>query len=202
MIGYAVLRFAGPGDVHGVLDLDDDPNKRYNPRPLETCHVSQLTKVFVFGGKKDRISPMRIALPSDLLDPSLIEEMQAADPSNPNSPVPQLAINHPLADLERSLETKYWLRSDGTRLLSDNELEEIKRELLELRARRPRAKLLNGNHRARAMTEASGPLRAAQIHIVQMEREGMDPHLIRGHMNALNKEVEKATYVVEVYQCE
>lgn len=52
------------------------------------------------------------------------------------------------------------------------------------------------------MAEVSGPLQAAQLHIVQMEREGVDPDVIREHMDALNKEVEKATYVVEVYQCE
>ncbi|KAB5588480.1 Kinase D-interacting substrate protein [Ceratobasidium theobromae] len=199
LIGYAALRFAGPGEITGIVALEDDPNEHYNPRPLNEDHVHALTEVFSSGGKKDRVSPIRIALPLASLDSALIEEMRKADPRNPESPIPPLALKSPTAERKRELEAQLFFLSSHDILLSDNDLVARHVELNSYRRNRKLARLINGHHRIRAMINMSLQLYREASNITQMvrrEEEADFPAL----WNKVNKQVAKATYVVEVYK--
>lgn len=202
-LGYALLRFAGPGDVNGMINLDEDPNERFNPRDLDLQHVTRLAEIFAGDGKRDRVSPIRITLDESLLEAGLREEMLKANPLDPSSTIPPLKLIRPNGVEEDRLEGEIWLRADGNRLLSDNELEQRRQQLQEFRKARPLGKLVNGFHRTRAMIESVKPLWAAQIHICNRERTGADMVTeIRPRMHALLDVVATATYAVEVFRRE
>ncbi|KAB5587680.1 hypothetical protein CTheo_8878 [Ceratobasidium theobromae] len=199
LIGHAVLRFAGPGEITGIVALEDDPNERYNPRPLNESHVRALAEVFAAGGKKDRISPIRITVAPDSLDAALVEDMRKADPRNPVSPIPPLTFKSTTAERERELEAQLFTLCHNDVLLSDNDLASKRIELNRYRTDRKLARLINGHHRIRAMIEVSAQLHREAHDIAQLARHGEEADF-PALWSKLNKQVADATYVVEVYK--
>ena len=42
LVGHAVVRFIGPGEINGVLNTDQEPDERHNPRGLNPELVQNL----------------------------------------------------------------------------------------------------------------------------------------------------------------
>ncbi|CAE6501763.1 unnamed protein product, partial [Rhizoctonia solani] len=197
--GYAVLRFAGQGEASGIIEMDQDPNLRTNPRSLREDHVINLFGVFTTDGVNDRASPIRIREPSNGLDPELLKQMAAADPADPNSPIPTLYLKREHAQRENQLETEIFTRQDGVQLLSNQEVQQRKDELAKLRGARELATLLDGNHRLNSMRLVGQLLQEKALHIVQSERNQVADFDPKEEYAKLTELVKKATYIVEVY---
>ncbi|KAG8686446.1 hypothetical protein FRC09_014131, partial [Ceratobasidium sp. 395] len=152
LIGSAHLKFGGLNDIHGVVDLADDPNARANPRTLIRSHVDILYQsIRLPNGKKDHEAPVAVMVSRKLLSSELIEQMEKSDATNILSQPPALVLESPTSDEEKRLENELFLKRRGDTSLSNEELHEIKEKLDELRAVKKLCKLLNGNHRIRAM---------------------------------------------------
>ncbi|CAE6499305.1 unnamed protein product [Rhizoctonia solani] len=198
LVGHAVVRFIGPGEINGVLNTDQEPDERHNPRGLNPEHVQNLSEIFSRGHIKDRVSPIRIKVPPDSIDESLLKKMREANPSDPKSSIPTLELKRSTAVRERQLEKEILYHSDGERLLSDSEVQQRRDELRELRAARPLARLLNGNHRINAMIRATKLLRQRASEIINAERN-KEENILEQWLE-LNERIKKATYTVEVYK--
>ncbi|QRW23753.1 kinase D-interacting substrate [Rhizoctonia solani] len=198
--GYAVLRFVGQGAVQGVVQIDQDPNHRANPRPLNKEHLAQLTSAIATNGViGDRQTPVRVRAPPAGLDPTLEQQMKAVDITNPASPIPTLQLIRENPDREEQLERELFALSDGNRLLSQEEVTERKVQLAQLRKGRKLAYLLNGNHRISAMIAACEPLVSAALYLAMCERNRTEDFDAKTEWENLTALVSKATYVVEVF---
>ncbi|KAG9076105.1 hypothetical protein FS749_012153 [Ceratobasidium sp. UAMH 11750] len=208
LIGHAYLRFAGPGAVHGVVNLTDDPNARHNPRALNPSHVADLGQAFSMnGGKQDRETPIYLKCPPDIIDPDCLAAM--TDPARKVSArdldfaPPALKLVRPNPDKENELETEVWTtRSRSARAYMEApELVDKQRELDRMRNDRPRATLINGNHRTSGMLEACRILHAARDRIIEQDRRGeLSPEDMAKALEGLRESVEAATYRCEVYR--
>ncbi|CUA75211.1 Kinase D-interacting substrate of 220 kDa [Rhizoctonia solani] len=198
--GYGVLWFAGTGSIQGVVQLDQDPNQRSNPRPLSEEHLLELTNVFATKGVvDDRRTPIRIKAPPQGLPKNLLASMKAVNINDSSSPIPTLELIREHPDVETRLECEIFALSDGKQLLSDSEVMERKAELNRLRALRQLATLINGNHRINAMIAVGKSLEDAALHIATCERNQVDGFDAKAEWDRLMKSLKSATYVVEVF---
>ncbi|KAG9093174.1 hypothetical protein FRC06_011643 [Ceratobasidium sp. 370] len=198
-IGCATLRFAGIGTVEGVVNLSDDPNERDNPRELLGSHVSVLADVFKAGNKRDLQSPIRIMLPRELISDALAAQMREVNIHDPSTKIPRLVLERETAEREDRLERELWLQSDGKVLLGTDDLTQRMLELRQLREDRPRATLLNGNHRIAAMRAACVPLYQEQRDILRRQRAGEPTDELTERVNRMTEQLRHASYVVEVF---
>ncbi|CAE6507130.1 unnamed protein product [Rhizoctonia solani] len=198
-LGCAVLRFMGPGEIHGVVETGQDPELRHNPRELSVGHLNTLSETFVKQGVKDRPSPVRIMVDKEQIPQELRLEMSKADPRDPESQLPTFDLIREHPEEERLLEMQmvYCIDEDH-RLLNDNEWDKRYQTLRQLRSGRKLAKLINGNHRINAMLNATKLLRSAAAFIVNMERNGSERDVALLWAE-LNEKIATATYAVEVY---
>ncbi|KAG9099560.1 hypothetical protein FS749_000978 [Ceratobasidium sp. UAMH 11750] len=151
-IGSAFVRFTGPGDIFGVVSLEMDPNSRGNPRALNEGHRDLLYEILRRpNAKRDWESPLFLSVPADLIADDLRVKMKGATATDPMSTPPLLKLIRPHEDEEIRLENEIWLRREGERWLSNEELADRDSRLEDLRLSRERCMLLNGNHRIRAM---------------------------------------------------
>ncbi|KAG9101543.1 hypothetical protein FRC06_002856 [Ceratobasidium sp. 370] len=158
LIGAAYIRFVGPGDVHGVINLDNNPNARGNPRGLTETHVDLLHQILRRpNGKKDHESPIYIMVDEDCIDPALRSKMKKGDAFNPLSALPLLELVRKDKERETSLENELWVGRVDDRWLNLEDVNTRRCELKALReaADRPYCVLLNGHHRIRAMLRIS-----------------------------------------------
>ncbi|KAG8699568.1 hypothetical protein FRC09_006543, partial [Ceratobasidium sp. 395] len=154
VIGSAFLQFIGVGDVKGVVDLEGDPNKRGNPRGLNSGHVGILHDITRRpNAKKDHESPIFAQVDANLIEEELRDKMRAADARNLLSKVPMLVLKRKHAEREAKLEEEILLQRSEGRWLSPAEVDARQAELDGYRAdpEYPKAQILNGNHRTHAM---------------------------------------------------
>ncbi|KAG8717237.1 hypothetical protein FRC08_007936 [Ceratobasidium sp. 394] len=201
-IGWATLRFAGLGHVDGVVSLSDDPNERDNPRELQDSHVAVLAEVFKTGGKRDLQTPIRIKISRGLIEDRLAQQMSKVNVNDPSTRIPRLVLVRGTAAEEDALEKEIWLESDGKVLLGTNDLNDRIIQLRALREVRPRATLLNGNHRIAAMRAACAPLYREQRDILRAQRAGEPMQELLDRAQRINDQLPHASYVVEVFDGE
>ncbi|KAG9088965.1 hypothetical protein FS749_001721, partial [Ceratobasidium sp. UAMH 11750] len=207
-LGYVYLRFAGVGIVHSVLNLTDDPNDRHNPRALNPVHVASLGQTFsMTGGKQDRETPIYIKCSPDIIEPACLAAMK--DPGRTVSArdldfsPPALQLKRPNPDLEDRLETEVWLMRDQTTpgyiTLEDVAIKQA--QLDEMRKARPRATLVNGNHRTGGMLAACVVLHKIRDDIISRDKAGLiAPEDLAVELKRLGESVMNATYRCEVYR--
>ncbi|KAG9082843.1 hypothetical protein FRC06_004826, partial [Ceratobasidium sp. 370] len=137
-IGTAYIHFVGLGNVHGVINLENNPNARGNLRGLTETHVDLLHQILRRpNGKKDHELPIYIMVDEDHIEPALRSRMKSADAFNPMSALPLLELVCEHQDCKASLENELWVR--------------MLREVVHC----PYSVLLNGHHRIRAMLHIS-----------------------------------------------
>ncbi|KAG8722293.1 hypothetical protein FRC08_004529 [Ceratobasidium sp. 394] len=201
LIGAAFIRFIGPGDIHGLVNLDEDPNMRGNPRGLNDGHVQLIyDAVFRPNGKKDHEAPIVLAVPRSCVDPTLQAEMKTANVSNLLNPVPRFDLIRDTREEETVLETEIWTQRVGDRWLSASELDNRKIELRGYQAVATRCKLLNGNHRIKAMLRRAGELGEKRQAIRAKLEAGVGNSRDLKHANdELRQEIELHTWRCIVY---
>ncbi|KAG8689253.1 hypothetical protein FRC09_012501 [Ceratobasidium sp. 395] len=180
-LGGAYIHAFGIGHVDGVVNPEQDPNARANPRPLRREHVSRLSRIFSRPGeKRDHYTPIFIMAPMPLF--KLI---------NP--------LAHDIAELEKACLT---LRR-GDRWIEEAELAEIQTRLHTLHESSPKATLLNGNHRIQAIKHIGDTAyNRYRIAHFKLRNQQMTPEDAREQMNIVTRETRVANYRVEVYNSE
>ncbi|KAG9075812.1 hypothetical protein FRC06_009873, partial [Ceratobasidium sp. 370] len=207
-LGHAYLRFAGVGGVHGVVNLTDDPNDRYNPRALNPVHVANLGHTFsMTGGKQDRESPIYLKCPSTIIDPACLAAMKSDRRTDSARDLdfspPALRLIRPQGELEDELETQLWFKRDQSsgNYFTADELIAKQVRLNELRGSRPHATLVNGNHRTSAMLAACAMLHDARDDIIKRDKAGeIAPEDLALELERLHGSVRSAMYRCEVYR--
>ncbi|KAG8689880.1 hypothetical protein FRC09_012217, partial [Ceratobasidium sp. 395] len=203
-IGGAFVHAFGVGHVAGVVDLRPDPNARANPRPLRSEHVSRLVRIFTrHGEKRDHYSPIYIMVPVGQIPPDTLAQIKAADPREPAVHMPSLRLSNPnaseIAELEKACLT-FRLQDQW---VEEHELESMRTRLDTLRAQSPKAMLLNGNHRIRAIedigNQAYDRYRAAHF---KLRRQEIGSDESKEQMDLVAQLVQSANYRVEVYNSE
>jgi hypothetical protein len=178
LLGSAYVRFGGAGDIHGVVNLDLDPNARGNPRGLTESHVDALYDILRrINGKRDHEAPLFLAVRRELITPECLALMAKADATNILSQPPLLELVGENREREAELERNLLSQVSGGRWLTRDELNAQQSELEGLRALRTLCMLLNGNHRIRAM------LRIYQD--IAVERDRFRALAEKSHANAL-----------------
>ncbi|KAG9080784.1 hypothetical protein FS749_007895 [Ceratobasidium sp. UAMH 11750] len=202
-IGSAYVRFIGPGDVHGVVDLEHNPNKRGNPRGLNSGHVEILHDIFRRpNAKKDHESPLYLAVDGALISDEQRALMRAADARNLLSKVPPLVLNRNQADLEAKLEEELWVQRVQGQWLNLADLNDRQAELARLRddPKRGMSYILNGNHRTRAMLAENESIIAQRDAVrAKLEKNPGNRADMEREMEALQERVEGHTWRCLVY---
>ncbi|KAG8721877.1 hypothetical protein FRC08_009400 [Ceratobasidium sp. 394] len=202
-IGSAYIRFIGPGDVFGVVDLEHNPNKRGNPRGLNSGHVELLHDIFRRPlAKKDHESPLYLAVDGRYISDEDKATMASADARNILSRLPPLVLKRDTSDEEAQLEEELWVQRVAGRWLSTPELNDRQSRLDSLRSdpTRGMSHILNGNHRIRAML-AQNPLIFSQRDAIRAKLE-MTPGNrsdLEQEMQALQARVQGHTWRCLVY---
>ncbi|KAB5588006.1 hypothetical protein CTheo_8552 [Ceratobasidium theobromae] len=169
-IGGAFLRFVGPGDVEGVLDLYD-PKGRENPRTIDENHVQRLLDTIRKpAGKRDHEAPIFIAVSRQLLSEDLQERMKIANVKNPAEEVPFLELTRPLGDREDELEKLIWSQRKDGAWLNALEVAQLKNELTKIRNSRAHVHLLNGNHRLQVMIRLGDEIQCEHMSLLNDAR--------------------------------
>ncbi|KAG9119534.1 hypothetical protein FRC07_005402, partial [Ceratobasidium sp. 392] len=202
-LGSAYIRFIGPGDVFGVVDLEADPNQRGNPRGLNEGHVGLLQDIFRRpNAKKDHESPIFLAVNGEDVDEDTLVEMRTADARNVLSKLPPLVLKRPNAKTEARLEEEVWMQRVDGRWLSQAELDTRQGELDTLRGLNSRgmAHILNGSHRTRAMLRQNPVISARRDAIRAMiEKNPSNRNDIEREMEELSDMVENHAWRCLVY---
>ncbi|KAB5587468.1 hypothetical protein CTheo_9094 [Ceratobasidium theobromae] len=117
-LGAGLVRFCGIGDVHGIVQLSDDPNTRGNPRPIIPTHVEALYEILQRrGAKRDHEAPAILVAPRALIEPNCLQEMQGRNSRDITAALPFIKLVRPQAAREDVLENRLWLRRvNGARL--------------------------------------------------------------------------------------
>ncbi|KAG8739727.1 hypothetical protein FRC10_005224 [Ceratobasidium sp. 414] len=202
-LGSAYIRFVGPGSVHGVVDLELNPNKRGNPRGLNPGHVGILHDIFSRPmARKDHESPIYLAVDGDLIPAKHRAAMADADARNILSNVPPLVLQRDDADDEARLEQELWVQRVDGRWLSPDELHDRQALLDHHRSNPSRgmAYILNGNHRTRAMLAINDGIVALRDGIrARLEASDGSRADIERDLDTLRQNVEAHTWRCLVY---
>lgn len=200
-LGGAYIHTFGPGHLHSVVNMCEDPDLRGNPRGINSAHVDNLFSVFATpGSKHDHESPIYLMVRRDCLSPELLSAMSNADPRDPAAKMPMLAIHHEHSDLVLQLEEQLLSNIKDGRWMSTDELAAAAALLADLRRKISLATLLNGNHRIQAILRHGNHLLEDQIRLVSQVRQqtiGLDE--MRAAMQEIQSRVQTASYRVEVF---
>ncbi|KAG9102943.1 hypothetical protein FRC06_000687 [Ceratobasidium sp. 370] len=202
-IGSAYIRFISPADVRSVINIDNNPNARANPRGLTDTHVDLLAQIFRrANGKKDHESPIYIMVDEDKIDPDLRNKMDEADAYDATSAVPLLQLLNDTAMRKAELENELWIGRVENRWLTAEEINARSIELAGLRAAPSHSycTLLNGHHRIRAMLQISQEIQTAWAGLRTMLKEGRgDEEDVEEMAKEIWRRVEENTWRVVVY---
>ncbi|KAG8716674.1 hypothetical protein FRC08_009030 [Ceratobasidium sp. 394] len=202
-IGSAYIQFIGPGIVHGVVDLEHNPNKRGNPRGLNPGHVEILHDIFRRPqAKKDHEAPIYLAVDGKHLSAQQRALMRAADARNLLSKLPPLVLERAHPEEEAQLEEELWVQRVEGRWLSMPELNDRQGRLQAFRSdpNRGMSHILNGNHRTRAMLAMNDMIIAQRDAIrAKLEKNPSNRADIERDMEALQERVEAHTWRCLVY---
>ncbi|KAG8724963.1 hypothetical protein FRC09_011288 [Ceratobasidium sp. 395] len=198
-IGGAYVQAFGPHHVGGIVDLKN----RANPRQLIQAHVDRLVKAFrAPEGKSDHQSPILLMVSRQRIDHVCLANMEECDARDPTSRPPRLELTDECSDEIRRLEQEIFTHQQAKRWLTANELNDKKNRLNELYQQRPRAVLLNGNHRIEAVIKLGAQfysefeklrnkVKKGKISPSEVQLEAQSPEMIYKAM--------LASYRVEVY---
>ncbi|KAG9094906.1 hypothetical protein FS749_011539 [Ceratobasidium sp. UAMH 11750] len=146
-LGGVYLTGYGVGHVDGLVNLEQNPNNRVNPRHLDPHHVQKLVQVFMDPSTmRDWETPIVIMIPRSKIEPGCLEKILTCKSRSPGANVPALSLLHAQNAEIASLEfaSEYYQR--GNSWLSEEQLPPLRQQLHELRSSRPKATLINGNH--------------------------------------------------------
>lgn len=203
-IGGAYIKAFGPGHLLSVVNMDEDPNSRINPRALINPHVSNLSNAFLVpGAKRDYESPIFLLVRRELLTPSLIKEMQDCKLRDPSSAVPLLELRHENSEELHRLELQLLLSVKDKSWMTDEERNKITAQLTALRKASSRAVMVNGSHRAAALIEIGAGLDREYRELQDLVRSGsVSQDDITEKVGNIFSRVSMASYRVEVFDGE
>ncbi|KAG8768478.1 hypothetical protein FRC12_005529 [Ceratobasidium sp. 428] len=180
-----------------------DPNARGNPRGLNDDHVGLLFDILRRpNAKKDHGSPIFLAVLRDAIDDAQLQLMEEADARDLLSKLPPLVLKRKHAAKEAQIENALWTQTEGGIWLTVIDLDERQTELDALRddPERPKATLLNGNHRTRAMLHGNVEIIAKRDHIrTLLEKNSSNKGDVEREVQELNQLVEGHTWRCLVY---
>ncbi|KAG8739874.1 hypothetical protein FRC10_005040 [Ceratobasidium sp. 414] len=202
-VGSAYIRFIGPGDVSGVVDLELNPNKRGNPRGLNSGHVEILHDIFRRPlAKKDHESPIYLAVDGQYISDDHKLAMRNADARNVLSKLPPFVLKRDSPEEEARLEEELWVQRVDGRWLSMPELNDRQSRLNWLRSLPSRSMgyILNGNHRTRAMLAQNQSIIAQRDAIrARLEKSPSNRADLERDMDALQARIEGHTWRCLIY---
>ncbi|QRV98498.1 hypothetical protein RhiJN_26517 [Ceratobasidium sp. AG-Ba] len=167
-IGSAIIQACGPNSLHSVFDFYD-PASRANPRLVNNNHVRNLfNDVWTANNKRDHEFPIYFAIAPEHIDAELREKMASSDVKDPTQ-MPPILVLLGVTDREVKVAKSIWSHYD---LDLDIELSPERRsvllaELQDLRSKRPRLLLLNGNHRLHILHKRGVQLAAEYSYIIE-----------------------------------
>ncbi|KAG8772735.1 hypothetical protein FRC12_002917 [Ceratobasidium sp. 428] len=201
-IGGAYISGFGVGHVDGLVDLEQDPNRRANPRELDKGHVQDLARVFSEpSAMRDWESPIAIELRLDDIDPACLDEIRACDPYLPGGNIPALKLMDPnnkeIAALEFSC---HYHRTPEGQWLDGKALLTRRQRLDHLYALRPRSRLINGNHRIAAIKSIGNGCSASFAKLVaNLRGQRLSPEDAESEVHRIAARAKLARYRVIIY---
>ncbi|KAG8713147.1 hypothetical protein FRC08_013636, partial [Ceratobasidium sp. 394] len=203
-LGGAYVTGFGLGHVDGIVDLDQNPNNRVNPRALVQSHVDDLKKIILDPTlMRDWETPIVLMVSSKHIEPSCLAEIKACDPKSPGGKVPPLKLVGPNQAKLEALELACAYSRENGQLLDGTAIASRRKQLEQLRSSRPKATLINGNHRIKAIKdigeqatrlfhELARKLRAKEISFETAEQD----------VRSIAQTANAARYRVEVYDAD
>ncbi|KAG8735691.1 hypothetical protein FRC10_010272 [Ceratobasidium sp. 414] len=154
LLGGAYITGFGVGHVDGVVNPDQNPNSHVNPRALVQSHVEDLKQVIMDPAlMRDWETPIVLMISPNDVEPGCLSEIIACDPKSPGVQVPRLKVVCPHEAEIASLEFACAYHKYEDRWLPDEDLASRRRRLEYLRSLRPKATVINGNHRIEAIKD-------------------------------------------------
>ncbi|KAF8600806.1 hypothetical protein BDV93DRAFT_546238 [Ceratobasidium sp. AG-I] len=202
-LGHGFISFGGVDDVASVVNIENDPNYRTNPRPLKIEHAYELADIFVIkGGKQDAESPVNLIVNRKFVSKELLAKMKAFDPNNTTDSPPRFELLREHAKREAELELRLTWRMDWDSLtpLTREQLAADSLALLDLRKNRPLAQIVNGSHRIQAMIILSNRLAPLRESIIEgLHDDSMEAEDCAEKMKDFMQATRFLTYRVEVF---
>ncbi|KAG8793142.1 hypothetical protein FRC12_003778 [Ceratobasidium sp. 428] len=198
-LGGAYLTGFGSGHVEGVVEFGQSHNNRTNPRELDEKHVEDLARVFQDPSTmRDWETPIIIELSRSIIDPNCLREIQACNPHEPGAKVPPLKLSDPFSKEIAALEFACQYRQGGQ--LDKGALELYRARLAELLSKRPKAHLINGNHRIAAIVSIGAQCSAAfQQVLLDLQHLQITPEDAAAKVENIATRAKMARYRVEVF---
>ncbi|KAG8686397.1 hypothetical protein FRC09_014156 [Ceratobasidium sp. 395] len=204
-IGGAYISGFGVGHVDGLVDLEQDPNRRANPRELDKEHVRDLARVFSEpSAMRDWESPIAIEIRLDDIDPACLDEIRACDPYLPGGNIPALKLMDPNNKEIAALEfTCHYHRTPDGQWLDEKALLTRRQRLDHLYALRPRSRLINGNHRIAAIKSIGNGCSASFAKlVVNLRGQRLSPDDAESEVHRIAARTKLARYRVVIYDTE
>ncbi|KAB5587964.1 hypothetical protein CTheo_8592 [Ceratobasidium theobromae] len=173
LIGCGFLRFAGLESIRGFVLVSNDPNRRVNPRPKQISHIEKL-KMSIMESKNDWRYPIIISVSESLLDDKVMKELHAHPPFQQFSNPPLFTLNNigpEEQQLRREIFWEHELSAPDERFLTREEMDHKKLRMIELMEKRPRATLVNGNHRIHAMLDLAQSFEPIREQVIQLQKD-------------------------------
>ncbi|KAG8727599.1 hypothetical protein FRC10_005836, partial [Ceratobasidium sp. 414] len=151
-LGGAYITGYGVGHVDGLVNLEQNPNNRANPRHLDSLHIHKLAQVFMDPSTmRDWETPILLMISSSKIGQHCLDQIRSCDSRSPGTDVPALILADPHNAEIASLEFSCEYYQQGRSWLSEEELSPLRQRLDTLCSARPKATLINGNHRIAAI---------------------------------------------------
>ncbi|KAG9084947.1 hypothetical protein FS749_004808, partial [Ceratobasidium sp. UAMH 11750] len=200
-LGGAYLTGYGVGHVDGLVNLEQNPNSRANPHHLDPLHVQKLAEAFLDPSTmRDWETPIYIMVPGKMIEEQCLERIRACESRSPGGDVPALTLVHPHNDEIASLEFACEYYQQGKSSLAEGDLPPKRERLHELRSARPKATLINGNHRIAALKlMGSNCSRSFKQVVVDLRTRRITAETAEALIQGIAKRAKLARYRVEVY---
>ena len=202
-LGLGFVSFGGVDDVAGVVNIENDPNYKTNPRPLKLEHAHELADIFVIkGGKQDAESPVNLIVKRSSVSEELLAKMKAFNPSKPGDSPPRFELirENPEREAELELRLTWRMDWDSATPLTQEQLAKDANEQAQLRKGRTLAQIVNGSHRIKAMVILSDRLAPLRESIIAgLHDNSMDNEECADKMNDFMQATRFLTYRVEVF---
>ncbi|KAG9077954.1 hypothetical protein FRC06_008618, partial [Ceratobasidium sp. 370] len=194
-LGYAIVYAAGPLCVFDLFDISPHIH-----RPVDQSTVADIFTMLANGDKYDWQNPMIVQVDPSMLSPTMLAELQQANPCSLSSPLPIALCSSSHSKTVLDHFTSLWteIHSQSGRYLTAEELTGAQQFVSEWRARKPRLVTIQGTHRFAAAAEMRQLAQALQLEMIQYGRAGkmQEYEQLRQQLTSL---VESTSFLVEVY---
>ncbi|KAG9100877.1 hypothetical protein FS749_012197 [Ceratobasidium sp. UAMH 11750] len=205
-LGGAYVTGFGVGHVDGIVDLDQNPNNRVNPRALVQSHVDDLKQVIMDPGvMRDWETPIVLMIRPEHIEPDCLSQIKACDPRSPGGKIPRLKLVSPYEANIEALEfaCAYGKGKEDNLWLDEKQIASHRSNLEALWSSRPKATLVNGNHRIKAIKDI-GAQSTRQFHDLARKLLAKDISLetAQHDIPSIAQTANASRYRVEIYNAD